>query len=320
MTVTLLGEIPGSRDGTNDMGKRSYTRAFKIDTDDILDDAYTASGVAGLPLIGDLHPSDFNAYCHSVDIKCTDPWRGWVYTANYQTNSAIDIGFNGGGGGGGSGGGSNPSAPDPIKDQNPENDTDGVSWSSEQYQVLATTGFLNNAGGRIPIVNTAGDPFDPAAVKDDSLWVATIVTKKKLGINRVKTWVNSVNEKDFTIDGLAVEERQARIRSVSISGPEFRNQFRFNTTTILIEINLGAKFTNGAQSTDLTLINVGFRELVAGNRVAMTDLDEDGNAIPIAAPVGLDINGVRLAVNLPLIERNYRVYDLLDFSILPFIP
>ena len=311
MTVTLLGEIPGSRDGTNDMGKRSYTRAFKIDTDDILDDAYAAGSVAGLPLIGDAHPSDLRAYCHSVDIKCTDPWRGWVYTAQYRTNDSS---------GNESGGGSNPNAPDPKKDQNPENDTDGISWSSEQYQVLATTGFLNNAGARIPIVNTAGDPFDPAAVKDDSLWVATIVTKKRLGINRVKTWVNRVNETNFTIDGLAVEERQARIRSVSISGPEFRNQFRFNTTTIVIEINLGPKFTDVATSTDLTIMNVGFRQLVAGEREAMTDPDEDGNDIPIAAPVGLDINGLRLAVNVPLIERNYRVYELLDFSLLPFIP
>ena len=311
MTVTLLGEIPGSRDGTNDMGKRSYTRAFKIDTDDILDDAYAAGSVAGLPLIGDAHPSDLRAYCHSVDIKCTDPWRGWVYTAQYRTNDSS---------GNESGGGSNPNAPDPKKDQNPENDTDGISWSSEQYQVLATTGFLNNAGARIPIVNTAGDPFDPAAVKDDSLWVATIVTKKRLGINRVKTWVNRVNEDNFTIDGLIVEERQARIRSVSISGPEFRNQFRFNTTTIVIEINLGPKFTDVATSTDLTIINVGFRQLVGGEREAMTDPDEDGNDIPIAAPVGLDINGLRLAVNVPLIERNYRVYELLDFSLLPFIP
>ena len=311
MTVTLLGEIPGSRDGINDMGKRSYTRAFKIDTDDILDDAYAAGSVNGLPLIGDAHPSDLRAYCHSVDIKCTDPWRGWVYTAQYRTNDSS---------GNESGGGSNPNAPDPKKDQNPENDTDGISWSSEQYQVLATTGFLNNAGARIPIVNTAGDPFDPAAVKDDSLWVATIVTKKRLGINRVKTWVNRVNEDNFTIDGLIVEERQARIRSVSISGPEFRNQFRFNTTTIVIEINLGPKFTDVATSTDLTIMNVGFRQLVGGEREAMTDPDEDGNDIPIAAPVGLDINGLRLAVNVPLIERNYRVYELLDFSLLPFIP
>ena len=313
MTVTLLGEIPGSRDGINDMGKRSYTRAFKIDTDDILDDAYAAGSAVGLPLIGDAYPSDLRAYCHSVDIKCTDPWRGWVYTAQYRTND-------GSGSGTESGGGSNPNAPDPKKDQNPENDTDGVSWSSEQYQVLATTGFLNNAGARIPIVNTAGDPFDPAAVKDDSLWVATIVTKKRLGINRVKTWVNRVNETNFTIDGLIVEERQARIRSVSISGPEFRNQFRFNTTTIVIEINLGPKFVDVATSTDLSIMNVGFRQLVGGVREAMTDPDEDGNDIPIAAPVGLDINGLRLAVNVPLIERNYRVYELLDFSLLPFIP
>ena len=170
------------------------------------------------------------------------------------------------------------------------------------------------------IVNTAGDPFDPAAVKDDSLWVATIVTKKRLGINRVKTWVNRVNKDNFTIDGLIVEERQARIRSVSISGPEFRNQFRFNITTIVIEINLGPKFTDVATSTDLSIMNVGFRQLVGGVRVAMTDPDEDGNDIPIAAPVGLDINGARLAVNLPLIERDYRVYELLDFSLLPFIP
>jgi len=313
MTVTLLGEIPGSRDGVNDMGKRSYTRAFKVDTDDILDDAYAAGSVAGLPLIGDAHPSDFRAYCHSVDIKCTDPWRGWVYTAQYKTND-------GSGDQSQSGGGSNPNAPDPVKEQNPENDTDGVSWSSEQYQVLATTGFLNNAGARIPIVNTAGDPFDPAAVKDDSLWIATITTNKRLGINAVKTWVNSVNKDNFTIDGLAVEERQARIRSISISGPQFRNQFRFNTTTIVIEINLGPKFVDVATSTDLSILNVGFRELVAGAPQAMTDPDQDGNAVPIAAPVGLDINGVRLAVNLPLLERNYRVYQLLDFSLLPFIP
>ena len=316
MTVTLLGEIPGSRDGVNNMGNRSYTRAFKIDTDDILDDAYAAGSVAGLPLIGDTHPSDFRAYCHAVDIKCTDPWRGWVYTANYQTNSLNDIGFGGGGGGGGS----NPNAPDPVKERNPENDTSGISWSSEQYQVLATTGFLNNAGARIPIVNTAGDPFDPAAVKDDSLWVATIVTNQRLGINAVRFWVNRVNQNPFVIDGLAVDTRQARIRSVSISGPQFRNQFRFNTTTIVIEINLKESYSDGATSTDLTIMNVGFRQLVGGVREAMTDKDADDNDIPIAAPVGLDINGLRLAVNVPLIERDYRVYELLDFSFLPFIP
>lgn len=310
MTVTLLGEIPGARDGTNNMGQRSYTRAFKIDTDNILDDAYAAGSVSGLPLIGDVHPSDSRAYCHSADIKCTDPWRGWVYTAQYKTNDGVND----------SGGGSNPNAPDPKKDQNPENDTQGISWSSEQYQVLATTGFLNNAGARIPIVNTAGDPFDPAAVKDDSLWVATITTQQRLGINKVKTYVNRVNEANFVIDGLAVEARQARIRSVSISGPQFRNQFRFNITTIVIEINLGPKFVDVATSTDLTIMNVGFRQLVGGVREAMTDPDQDGNDIPIAAPVGLDINGLRLAVNVPLIERDYRVYELLDFSLLPFIP
>ncbi|MDA1232961.1 MAG: hypothetical protein O2856_19515, partial [Planctomycetota bacterium] len=68
--------------------------------------------------------------------------------------------------------------------------------------------------------------------------------------------------------------------------------------------------------------NVGFRQLVNGAIEAMTDPDAENppNQIPIAAPVGLDIAGARQAVGVDLIERTYRVYELLDFSLLPFIP
>lgn len=346
MTGTLLGEVPGARKGRNQMGSRSYTRIFKLDSDDILDDAYIMGSVVGLPVIGDVYASDVYAYCKSVNIECTAPWRGWEYTAEYDTDvgfisSVSPVGTSPTGSGG-----SDPAGPKPKIDKDPLQDTPGIGWHSEQSQVIATDGILQGDLLSSKIVNTAGDPFDPPVMKDDSRWICTISGNLNVGIDQMKYWINKVNKDTIVIDGLTVLPACAKIQSISVGRPQIRNSIFFTEVQIVIAVHLqdikaaapiqvdnlvinpvDPAIVNPVAARrifDFRIANVGFRELVADTRIAITDDDDAGNKIPIAAPVGLNDDGTRTIIEaggipIPFNYRQYAVYEEMDFSIIPLL-
>lgn len=279
MTAVYMGEIPSARTGTNQKGVRTYTRAFRVETTSQNDGPYAVGTATGLPLIGTPHNEDSFAYCVSLTPANTDPWRGWTVTAEYS--SAIEI-F-----------------------ENPHDDTAQITWSTEQYQVVAHKDKDGKA-----IVNSAGDYFsDPVPMRDECRRIVTI----EKNLSTVPAWIltseNAVNSESFNLDGITIAAKRAKIQRVSIGPKENRNGTAFRRVSIEIHLQ-----KNGW---DLEPLDAGFRELNDdGKLIAITS---PGDSTDVTTPVLLDGAGKRLDDPTPesAVFGSYEIYPTFDFSALP---
>jgi hypothetical protein len=205
MTVTYLGEDPGGRTAQNTKGVRTYQRRFKLETSSDTEDAATVGSNASLPIIGNTHPGDGNAYCIGLKVENTNPFKGWTVTAEYSDERVINT--------------------------DPTVDDAEISWGSEQFQKVAAFDRDGNA-----IVNSAGDLFDPPAMMDDSRRVVT-VTKN---LATVPAWIldyqDAVNSDTFTVDGVSIAVGKAKMQAVTVSPKQRRNNTVFRAVTFTIHL------------------------------------------------------------------------------------
>ena len=96
----------------------------------------------------------------------TEEWKGWTVTAEYSSEFTLA--------------------------ENPTNDPATITWGSEQFQRVVVVDKEGDA-----VVNSAGDPFDPPIMADDSRRVVT-VTKN---LNRYKALglLSKVSETDLLV-------------------------------------------------------------------------------------------------------------------------
>ena len=169
------------------------------------DDAYTVGSNGSLPVIGNTHPSDGNAYCSDLDVQCVRGWRIWDVTATYSTERVLS--------------------------STPTSDPTYITWDTEQFQKPAT----QDKDGK-GVVNSAGDPFIPAEQMDDSRRIVTV--QKNLA--NVPTWIlsyqDAVNSDTFTIDGRSIAIGEAKMQRVSVGPPEIRNGTTFRQVTFVIAL------------------------------------------------------------------------------------
>jgi len=205
MAVTYVGELSEGRRAQNSKGVRTYTRVFRLTTSSQTDDAYTVGSNGSLPVIGNTHPSDGNAYCSDLDVQCVRGWRIWDVTATYSTERVLS--------------------------STPTSDPTYITWDTEQFQKPAT----QDKDGK-GVVNSAGDPFIPAAQMDDSRRIVTV--QKNLA--NVPTWIlsyqDAVNSDTFTIDGRSIAIGEAKMQRVSVGPPEIRNGTTFRQVTFVIAL------------------------------------------------------------------------------------
>ncbi len=205
MAVTYVGELSEGRRAQNSKGIRTYTRVFRLTTSSQTDDAYTVGSNGSLPVIGNTHPSDGNAYCTDLDVQCVRGWRIWDVTATYSTERVLS--------------------------STPTSDPTYITWDTEQFQKPAT----QDKDGK-GVVNSAGDPFIPAEQMDDSRRVVTV--QKNLA--NVPTWIlsyqDAVNSDAFTIDGRSIAIGEAKMQRVSVGPPEIRNGTTFRQVTFVIAL------------------------------------------------------------------------------------
>lgn len=275
MTITYLGE--NHAPATNDRGSRTYTRTFRLTTSAKTETAYDVGSHASLPVIGEVHPDDSNAFCTTLTPDPTDPWRGWTVTAQYSDARTLA--------------------------EDPTDDSAIITWGSEQFQKPVV--FDRNGNF---VVNSAGDPFDPPLMVDDSRRVVTV--QKNLAV--VPTWIldyqDAVNSDSFTVDGYLVGAGLAKMQSVTVGERQRRNGTVFRTVTFTIHLQRDGWMLNA--------LDAGFRENVYG---ALANIrNSDDGELP-AAPVPLDGSGQALAnpsfttcVFLP-----FEVYATRAFSSLP---
>lgn len=256
----------------------SHTRAFLAMTDNILDDELVIMSHADCPKVGDMHPSDPDAWCRSVRARNEDySKKVWTIEAEYSTDREINI---------------SPTA-DPAE----------ISWDTENYQ----RAYFKDRSG-YGITNSAGDPYDPPPEGDDSRWTVT-VTKN---VDVVPTWLltyrDAVNSAAFNLDGLAIPAGAAKIMSVKIGKWEKRSIFWYRTVSITMAID--------SAGWQLSLLDAGFRAISGSNRVNITNAG-DGENVTGPVPLNGSGVVLTNPTPSTCVFRNFDIYPSKDFSVLP---
>jgi len=297
MTVTYHGEDYSARTGKNDLGKRSYTRVFKLETSEKIEDIFDVGSHVDLPLIGDPYPRDPVAYCQSLSVACVGGWKQWTVTANYK------IGTSG-------------KEEDPPE-ENPENDSPVITFSSEIYQEPVFRDVNDKA-----VVNTAGDYFtNPAPMRDAAHLVIKVKKNYLTAPEYVLTYQNSVNAESFSIEGLQVAEQTARISRFELSEVKVRGDYSYRELSFEFHVhqdgwrseilNAGLMQKGAEIDKDSGLVT----EILEDERVPCKDSDGE----PVTSPVALDKDG--LQIKDPSTDNcwfeYFQLYPEVDFSILP---
>jgi hypothetical protein len=276
MTITYLGDNHGP--ATNTKGQRSYTRTFKLTTSAKTERAYHVGSHASLPVIGEVHPDDAGAWCTTLQVDPSDPWKGWTVTAEYSTERELA--------------------------ETPTDDPAEITWGYEQFQKPAITNYAGQA-----ILNSAGDPFDPPIMIDDSRPHVTISKNLASVPVWIFTYQDAINSGSFTVDGITVAAGLAKMQNITITRGQSRNGTSFRTVTFSIHLQ--------KQGWSSKQLDAGFRQIGSGGarENIRNGIDDE---LP-AAPVPLDGAGVALDDPDPAtaVYRTDVVYEAKDFSALP---
>lgn len=274
MTITYLGEDAGARTATNSRGVRTYTRAFKFETSQESEDAWDVGSHPDAPLIGQ---SFSDAWCISSTPSCTDPWKGWTITAEYSSEREMN--------------------------QDPTQDPIQIRVYTEQFQKPAIFNKDNEL-----IVNSAGDPYDPPPMMDDSRRVLSLSRNVPSCPSWVLDYQDAVNSDTFTALGVTYAVGTGKVQSVSLSVAQKRNNIDFYTLEILIHLQRDGWI--------LKTLDAGFRELdYSGDLINILN---PGDGERVSAPVPLNGSGAALANPSPTnnVLRSDVVYDTQPFSVL----
>ncbi len=294
------GEETYRPDGTT---VSTYSRSWLVLTNDNDDNAKTVFDHASAPKIGSSHNTHAAAKCigRSATPKLIATKQAWIYVARYSTE--FDI------------------AEDPL------DDPARTEWSTETFQAVVSEDIHGDA-----ILNSAGDPFDPPAEKDDSRW--TSITRKNVA-NKVPDWIfayqDGANSDSYMIDGKLIAAGEAKVSAIHLGETQERNEIEYRVLTVTIHYrgegddagSSGYGSGSGADEIepwDLSILDAGMRELssgTAGGKLRKIKSEDDGEFV--ASPVPLDGDGLALddptpsnAVFLQFEIYRKRAFDLIE--------
>ncbi len=328
MSITKIEPINDGREGkvTSDESTGATTttssKAWRVYTSNNTDNEHDlfALAVAGtevtgytLPKIGTAYPGNAASKCIAVSCRPVSDAtkKHWVYVAEYSDKVAIC--------------------------ENPLDDPAQTEWSTETFQTVVYQDIDGNG-----IVNSAGDPFDPPAEKDDSRWSS--VTRKNVAAS-VPDWIfayqDGVNSDSFTIDGSTITAGWAKVSAIHLSGTQERNDVSYRVLTATIHyrgegegIGSGSGSYGSGSGDDeiepwhLSILDAGFREVYQGTGSAsgssasscddnLVNIKDCNNEEP-TAPVPLD--GAGSALDSPTPETSvflqFQIYHEKAFQLI----
>lgn len=278
MAVVKVRE-PFARSGSiNAQWQREYERAFTVETDDA-DDGPVTVGAAIPVKIGDTYrsrnDSDPGSYCQSIRVSCdTEGGKFWTATAQY--------------------------GPRDILSQEPRDPTERpikVSWSFSRFERPVV---LDQDGK--PVLNSAGDPFDPPLTVPDSWPLLTIVRNERTFDSLLAYNFNEAVNLDpfWGVD-------PGIVKVLDINGELAKDQDIgwYYVVTYQFEFN-----PDGWQP---SVPDLGYRELDASGKP--TDITVDGT--PVGKPVRLNGKGKYLDkadTTGPTKYLDFRVFKEREFA------
>jgi hypothetical protein len=316
--VTVVKELFHERTSSiTEEGHREYGRIFAVHTDTNTTTARDVIEATALPAWGDTYQvtgiEDRQARCIGKTAEPNGSPKLWLVRVRYGSRfgmgresmggaaaggngSGITPTFDGDGqieGGGPSGNGT-PSTVEPTLFENPLLRPADVSWSTVRIKRPLT---VDNAGE--PIVNSAGDPFDPPLEYEQVNLIFTVVKNRAThDAEALRGYINAINSATW----LQFPAKSLRCNDITATR-EFENSGFFWRVTFIFEYQ--ARLWN-----PLKVLDAGYRELFLFEHQRITDQF----GAPPSRPVLLDGNGEQLPVGDPPVFLEFNVYDEADFK------
>ncbi len=299
MAVISINEImeEGSRGATWDIDSgRKYQRKFRVITDSQFDGPVVVGTAVGAKY-GDQYavPTneleyDPNAYCVGIDSQ-QDGNDGtmWIVTLTYGWYSAT---FAGGG-----------------KDQNPLEMPIEVSWSLRDHELV-----LDIDANGVPVLNTAGDPYDPPLVIDDPRLCMTVVRNEPtFNLSYVLQYRNAVNSDPFA----GFNPLYCKVLNIASRSQWHQDAGWYYQTTYDFEF-LSPKVGDGGNGYRPQVLSQGMRAISAvSGKIYHITL----KGVPVNQPMLLDQNGYFNVTNRPKpYWQVFQAYPELPFAVFGFDP
>ncbi len=273
---------------------RSYQRKFRCLTNSQNDGPNTVLGQFVLTY-GDYYTPQYNskeadifAAVDSLDVEPEgDDGTAWIITLHYGW---YDVNYAGGG-----------------PNQNPLLMPIDVSWSLRDHETVLDTDQNQN-----PVLNTAGDPYDPPIVIDDPRLVMTVVRNEaQFNVAWVLSYRNAVNSDPFAgFPPLACKVLNISSKSQwhQDAGWYYQTTYEFEFLTAQIDYDTQTGYRK-------RIISQGFRAIsvVTGKPYHITL-----KGVPINSPMLLDENGYLLTPSQAPYYQTFQAYPELPFSVFQF--
>lgn len=285
MAVLLAEEHWQGRSSKYTLQERTHTRVFRIQADDKHQSSSSILTHVGIN-IGEQHPNDILTFCTEASVASENA-SPWWSLATYTYSSKWELA------------------------ENPINDPAVITWTTEQYQEPLVYDNDHKA-----VLNSAGDPFDPPYMKDQSRRVCKIIKN----VASVPAWFldyeDAINSDTPTVDGVVLEEGKWKCQRPSIGKKEYRNGTAFR------EVQLELHYSKRGWSTEI--LDAGFRQItVTGVTLAGLPAYTRSNILTHGqkptSPVPLNGSGVPIAEPSlsNAVFREFDTYTSLPFSALP---
>jgi hypothetical protein len=241
--------------------------------------AETASdGVTTIPIENASHPSDSNRKVKSITATCDPESPRKIFRVEVEYSSLVgDLA------------------------SNPLDDPDRFEWTGSESTEVYTTDKTSPTP--LPVVNTAGQPFEQPLERDAGDIMCTVV--RNLASFPLATAIacrNKKNSDSFTLDGVTIAIGEAKMGLIT-SGPEqIRNGVPYR------EVRYPIKFR---PSWDDEIDSYGFQEKVGG--VLYPIVDRAGNQVQ--RPWPLDAAGEKgYLPETPAASTVFKPYEEMTYS------
>ncbi len=210
-SVEHIGQVAHRRERS----ARKYTEEYLVkyqdqgapgsDLDDI---ASVACGAAGIPAMYAAHPNHANAYAVAIWAEKTENRYVWLVHVAYETPQGRQYA------------------------ENPINDEVQFVWGT-RTTILAIEWDKDGKA----VLNSAYDPFDPP-IQEDLYDLTLIIVRNEASYTpaTAHTYVNSLNNGNITIAGLAITAREGKLVDFSAEKLE-RNGYDYYRVVYRIEFN-----------------------------------------------------------------------------------
>lgn len=266
VTVNLDRTLKGSSTADG----MAYTRQYTIRSTTDLDES-TALAVAGLPVVGEKHPTNNKAFVESVSVEEADGPKIWRADVNYAVPK-----------------GAGPHDED-DETTDPCDQRPVVSFGSASYTKVVDRAYdTGDTQGNptLPIENSAGDPFDPPLQENFSRPLLNV----KYNLRRFSPTLkheleNTINLTALVVAGFSVPALKGRIISIGCDPAYDAEDELYWQMSVQVEVNPDG-YTR-------KVLDQGFYFLDDGDKTEITALDKDGAEVPVTEPQKLDGSGAK---------------------------